>query len=197
MSPLTPAPADPGLPGDPRPVGALRHRDPHRQRPQGGGGSRRRGISRARSRPARTPRPGSAHRRGRGWRQGAASRSCEPFVGDRSIGLWHHRRRSPPRQRGPPWSRRRRLLGRLLAAVGAPQLLDPGLADARLRVVRPGVVRVQPQKLAVGVDGGGVLLPPETGVGEGELDSARRLGERVARLAATLKRGRTQAEKQR
>lgn len=38
--------------------------------------------------------------------------------------------------------------------------------------------------------------PLDTGVGEGELDSARRLGERVARLAAKLKRAETIAPAQ-
>ena len=36
--------------------------------------------------------------------------------------------------------------------------------------------------------------PLDPGVGEGELDSARRLGERVARLAAKLKRAETKAD---
>jgi NAD(P)H dehydrogenase (quinone) len=36
--------------------------------------------------------------------------------------------------------------------------------------------------------------PLDTGVGEGELDSARRLGERVARLAVKLKRAETTAD---
>jgi NAD(P)H dehydrogenase (quinone) len=39
--------------------------------------------------------------------------------------------------------------------------------------------------------------PVDPGVGEGELDSARRLGERVARLATTLKRAGTPPPEQR
>jgi hypothetical protein len=39
--------------------------------------------------------------------------------------------------------------------------------------------------------------PLDTGVGEGELDSARRLGERVARLTAKLKRAEAAAPEKR